>query len=282
MTVLEVIQRSTEFLAGKGVDSPRLQVELLLADVLQLPRLKLYLNFERVLTDPELTRLRSMVKRRGNREPLQHILGSTCFCGLDFAVSPAVLIPRPETEVLALRARQYLEQLRGPARVLDVGTGSGCLAVTLAVQCREASIHAVDISEAALDMARRNAAQHGVSERAQFYQSDLFSALPRGLKFDLIVSNPPYIPCSVVETLQPEVRDHDPRLALDGGPDGLLFYRRLAESAPPFMAARGSLMAELGDDQDQAVSAIFREQGWKMAELAPDLAGKLRIIIAHG
>src|SRR5262249_53687755 len=148
MTVLDAIQRSSEFLAKKGVESPRLQVELLLAHLLQLPRLKLYLNFERLLTEEETNRLREMVQRRGTREPLQHIVGSTSFCGLEFTVSRDVLVPRPETEVLAERAWKFLEQLDRvtPRAVLDVGTGSGCLAVTLAVKCRAAQVHASDIS----------------------------------------------------------------------------------------------------------------------------------------
>src|SRR6185503_2806696 len=162
MTVLEVIQRSSEFLAKKGVESPRLQVELLLGEILQLPRLKLYLDFERVLADGELNRLREMVQRRANREPLQHIIGSTSFCGLTFMVNRDVLIPRPETEVLAERAWQLGEQLQGERLgILDIGTGSGCLAVTLAAKFRKAEIHATDQSAPALAVARTNAERHG-------------------------------------------------------------------------------------------------------------------------
>ncbi len=285
MTVLEVIQRSSEFLAKKGVESPRLQVELMLAAVLQLPRLKLYLNFDRRLDEDQLNRLRAMVKRRADREPLQHILGSTGFCGLELTVSPAALIPRPETELLCERAWQYLERLASPGRtrfsVLDVGTGSGCLAVTLAVKCPQATVHAVDISEGAIALAQLNAKRHGVSARVSFCLSDLFSNLSPENRFDLIVSNPPYIPTATVETLEPEVRDHDPRPALDGGPDGLLFYRRLAEQAASYLTAEAALMVEFGDDQAEAVSAIFRDRDWIVDELARDLAGKLRFMIAH-
>ena len=286
MTVLEVIQRSSEFLARKGVDSPRLQVELMLAELLQLPRLKLYLDFERVLTDPQLTALRAMVKRRADREPLQHILGSACFCGLNFAVSPAVLIPRPETELLAERAWHHLQRLaeRRELRrsVLDVGTGSGCLAITLAVKCPDVTVHAVDISEAALDVAVSNAKRHGVLDRVHFQQSDLFAAVPKELRFDLIVTNPPYIATSELDTLQPEVRNYDPGLALDGGVDGLAFYRRLASEAPARLNSQGTLMAEFGDNQAEPVAEIFRSHGWTIDELARDLAGNLRIIIARG
>jgi len=285
VTVLEVIQRSSEFLAKKGVESARLQVELMLADVLQLPRLEIYLNFERKLDENQLICLRAMVKRRAEREPLQHILGSSCFCGLEFAVSPAALIPRPETELLCERAWQYLQRLAGAGRtcasVLDIGTGSGCLAVTLAVKCPQATVDAVDISESATALARLNAKRHGVSARVAFCVSDLFTNLPPDSRFDLIVSNPPYIATSVLQTLEPEVRDHDPRLALDGGPDGLLLYRRLAEEAGSYLAQEAALMVEFGDDQAEAVAAIFSGRDWIVDELVRDLAGKLRFMIAR-
>ena len=236
MTVLEVIQRSTPFLAQRGVESPRLQIELLLAHALKLPRLQLYLNFERVLAEPELETLRALVKRRGQREPLQHILGSVSFCGLELAVSPEVLIPRPETELLAERAWNFLNLIGGdrpgtePAgcRALDFGTGSGCLAIAVAVKSPAARVVALDVSAAALSVARANAERHHVSDRLEFLESQGFTALPGGASFDLILSNPPYIPSGDMAGLEPEVRDHDPQLALDGGADGLDFYRRLA------------------------------------------------------
>jgi release factor glutamine methyltransferase len=279
MTVLEVIHRSGEFLARKGVESPRLQVELLLAHVLQLPRLKLYLNFERNLTDDETARLREIVLRRADREPLQHILGSTSFCGFEFTVSRDVLVPRPETELLAERAWKLLETLENP-KVLDVGTGTGCLAITLAMKCPTSQVHATDVSATAIDVARANAERHGVAQRIRFHQCDLFSALPDE-QFDVILTNPPYIPTALIETLEPEVRDHDPRSALDGGPDGLSFYRRLAVESPSRLSTGGTLLAEFGDDQHDSVTAIFSQHGWMVGEIVQDLAGKPRIIIAH-
>ncbi len=284
VTVLDVIQRSSEFLTRKGVESPRLQVELMLAHVLQLPRLKLYLNFDQPVTETQLSQVRAMVKRRGEREPLQHLLGSTCFCGLDFAVNSSVLIPRPETEVLAEKAWCHLRDLTRTGKsssplVLDLGTGSGCLGVILAVKCPEAKVHAIDISDDALEMARANAKRSGVS--ITFYKSDLFTTLPKDLKFELVVCNPPYIPRPEIEELQPEVRNYDPRLALDGGPDGLDFYRRLASDAQTFMAQESRLMAEFGDDQETAVTGIFQAAGWEIDPLIPDLNGKLRIIVAR-
>ena len=280
MTVLEVIQRSSDFLAKKGVDSPRLQTELLLAHVLKLPRLRLYLNFERPLAETELGVLRELVKRRSNREPLQHILGQTGFCGLDFEVSRDALIPRPETELLAEHAVKFLATLP-PSTVLDFGTGGGCLAVTLAVQCPSSTLHALDISDAALALARQNAARHQVETRIAFHHGDGFAALPGGARFELIVSNPPYIASGEIETLQPEVRDFDPRLALDGGADGLDFYRRLAAGAAGFLAPGGKVMLEFGDGQDEAIAKIFSAQNWIVEAVIADYSGRNRILSAR-
>ena len=280
--MLEVIQRSSEFLAKRGVESPRLQTELLLAQVLALPRMKLYLDFERKLNETELEKLRQFVRRRGEREPLQHIVGSTSFCGLEIAVSSAVLIPRPETELLAERAVKLLKE-RGVegASVLDFGTGSGCLAIAIAAQVAGAEIHALDVSEDALAVARTNAARHGLSGRIQFHRGDGFAALPEGMRFDFIVSNPPYIATEEIASLEPEVRDHDPRLALDGGTDGLDFYRRLAAEAGARLNAGGRLLVELGDGQAAAVRALCESAGWRVEPVENDYTGRARILIAH-
>ncbi len=280
MTVLEVIQRSSEFLAKKGVESPRLQIELLLSHVLKLPRLRLYLNFERTLADAELNTLRELVKRRAAREPLQHLVGSTSFCGLEMAVSRDVLIPRPETELLAEHALKFLASVAKPT-ALDFGTGSGCLAVMLAVQCPLATLHALDISEAALALARQNAARHQVAGRVTFLQGDGFAALANGARFDLIVSNPPYIASAEIETLEPEVRDFDPRLALDGGADGLDFYRCLAAGAADFLTPGGKLMLEFGDGQAEPVEKIISAQNWIVEAVVADYSGRNRMIIAR-
>lgn len=282
MTVLEVIQRSTEFLTRKGVESPRLQVELLLAHVLKLKRLQLYLNFERVLTETEANTLRDLVQRRGNRQPLQHLVGSTSFCGYEMKVTSDVLVPRPETEQLAELAWQHLQGLKETTpRVLDFGTGSGCLPITLAVKCPPAEVHALDISPAALAIARENAQANKVAERIQFHQGDGFAALPAGLRFHLIVSNPPYIPSAEIGSLEPEVRDHDPRLALDGGEDGLNFYRRLAVEAVEWLYPGGCLMVEFGDGQAEQIAALFVQPQWQVAGVRSDLSGRARILIAR-
>jgi release factor glutamine methyltransferase len=285
VTVLEAIQRSTEFLAKKGVDSPRLQTELLLAHLLQRPRMQLYLNFERALTPPEIESFRELVKRRGLREPLQHILGTTSFCGLEIAVNRHVLIPRPETELLAERGWTFLNQLSPPnpqpSTALDFGTGSGCLAIALAHHCPAAQVQAIDVSPAALALARENAARHGLAGRIEFREGDGFAAVPAGTQFDLIISNPPYIPSAEIATLQPEVRDYDPGGALDGGPEGLDYYRRLAAEAGPFLKPGGRLMLEIGDGQAARVGEILQQQKWIVEALQEDYNHTLRIVIAR-
>ncbi|MDB6024485.1 MAG: Release factor glutamine methyltransferase [Verrucomicrobiales bacterium] len=281
MTVLEAIQRSTDFLAKKGVDSPRLQVELLLAHVLAMPRMKLYLNFDRSLTETETNALRDMVKRRGNREPLQHIVGSTSFCGLEIAVNPHVLVPRPETEILAERAWTFLAKISPPAIALDLCTGSGCLAIAMATHSPGARLYATDISAEALDCARQNVTKHNVADRIELLQGDGFTPIPAEVSFDLIVSNPPYISSAEIETLEPEVRDFDPRLALDGGTDGLDFYRRIAADARRFLKPDGRIMLEFGDGQATAIAEIFHAQNWVVETIERDYTQRERILIAH-
>ena len=319
MTVLEAIQKSTEFLAKKGVESPRLQTELLLAHLLKLPRMKLYLNFERALTPAETDGLREFIKRRGQREPLQHITGSTSFCGLEIAVNRAALIPRPETELLAELGWQFLHQLsegRAPRdpnstesengasqssalRVLDFGTGTGCIAIALAVKSPSAKVVATDVSPDALALAKENAARNNVTGQIQFLQGDGFVALanesergqlvrelgdtnmrtgcPRS--FDLIISNPPYIPSAEIATLQPEVRDFDPRAALDGGADGLDFYRKLAMESKPFLKPGGKIMLEFGDGQADAIRKIFEAEKWIVEAVKEDYSQRERFLI---
>jgi release factor glutamine methyltransferase len=306
VTVLETIQRSVDFLAKKGVESPRLQVELLLAHVLKVPRMRLYLDFERELAEPELTAVRELVRRRGKREPLQHIIGSTCFCGLDMAVDSRVLIPRPETEMLAEFGWQQLKALVGDdgamalregtepqpsqrrssetplrqPRALDFGTGSGCIAIALAVNCPAARVVALDVSADALAVARENAARHGVEGRIEFFAGDGFAALPAEARFNVMVANPPYIPAAEIGGLEPEVRDHDPRGALDGGADGLDFYRRLAREAAAYLEADGRILLEFGDGQAEMVRSIFAQQKWIVESVQPDYNRRLRFLTA--
>jgi release factor glutamine methyltransferase len=281
MKILEVIQRSTDFLAKKGVASPRLQVELLLAHLLRLPRLQLYLSFERVLTKAELDALRALVQRRGQREPLQYIVGSTSFCGLEIALNRHVLIPRPETELLAERAWTFLQKADGEPSALEIGTGSGCLAIAVAHHAPKAKICATDISGPALELASRNAETHQVAGRVAFHQGDLFSATPMDARYDLILSNPPYIPTARIETLETEVRDHEPRSALDGGTDGQDFYRRIAAEAGAWLRPAGCIMLELDDEGAQATREIFQQEKWNIESVEKDYRGQERILIAR-
>jgi release factor glutamine methyltransferase len=278
VTVLEAIQKSTEFLGKKNVESPRLQVELLLAHLLKLPRMKLYLNFERVLSPTETDALRELVKRRGQREPLQHIVGSTSFCGYEIAVNRHALVPRPETELLAEEGWKFLGGKE--TSVLDFGTGTGCIAIALAVKCPGGKIVATDISADALALAKENAAKNNVAEQIEFLQGDGFAALSGNSKFDLIVSNPPYIPSAEIETLQPEVRDFDPRGALDGGTDGLDFYRMFAAQAKPFLKPVGKIMLEFGDGQADAIRKTFETEKWIVEAVKDDYSQRARILIA--
>ena len=321
MTVLEAIQKSAEFLAKKGVESPRLQTELLLAHLLKLPRMKLYLDFERALTPAEVDGLREFIRRRGQREPLQHIIGSTSFCGLEIAVNRHTLVPRPETELLAESGWEFFSKLeqsphpagghplpagrgegRGEGRVaLDFGTGTGCIAIALAAKCLSAKIIATDISADALALAGENAGRNNVADRIEFLQGDGFAALQDVgqasclspsekkkletggtlvLHFDLIISNPPYIPSAEIAALQPEVRDFDPRAALDGGVDGLDFYRKLAAEAKPFLKPGGKIMLEFGDGQVDAIRTIFEAEKWIVEAVKEDYSHRARILIA--
>lgn len=282
MTVLEVIQKSAEFLTRKGVDSPRLQAELLLAQVLKLPRMKLYLNFERELTDSEADEMRELVRRRGTREPLQHILGSVSFCGLEIAVNQSVLVPRPETELLAEAGWQFLST-RAPeaSAALDFGTGSGCIAIAIAAKCLPARVTAVDVSAAALAVARANAQRHGVEQKIEFIQANALTGLPSSVRYDLVVSNPPYIPHDEIGSLQPEVRDFDPPVALDGGADGLDFYRRLAVESAGILKPDGRLMLEFGDGQAEKIKSLLAEQMWIVEAVRADYSQRQRILIAR-
>jgi release factor glutamine methyltransferase len=300
VTVLEGIQKSAEFLAKKAVESPRLNAELLLGHLLGLPRMNLYLNFERMLTPAQVDELRELIRRRGRREPLQHIVGSTSFCGLEIAVGPDVLIPRSETEALAEAGWEYLSALHShPPTALDFGTGSGCIAIALAVKCPAAQVWAIDVSRSALALAGQNAARLNVADRIRLLWGDGFAALaeapeplpasrgellhrkngvPRA--FDLIISNPPYIPTAEIASLQPEVRDYEPPSALDGGKDGLDYFSRLAAEAPLFLKPQGRLMLEFGDGQGEAIGETLAKQNWVVEAIRQDYTQRPRILIA--
>jgi len=293
-TVLKIIQWTTEYLKGKGIDNPRLDSEVLLAHLLRLDRVGLYLNFDRPLSRDELSSFREIVKRRGSREPLQYITGHQEFWSLDFKVTPDVLIPRPDTEILveeALKAvrRETLDVRRQnqlPFTILDLCTGSGCIAISLAHELKDAVVHAIDASEAALSIARENAEKNGVRDRVIFLQGDLYEALTshvsRLTSYDLIVSNPPYIKNIDIPNIQPEVRDYEPRMAVDGGTEGLGFYKRIVADAPNHLSPHGWLMVEVGEGQADAVSKMMADTGaFESISTVKDLAGIERVVKAH-
>ena len=251
-TTLKILAWTKGYLAAKGVENARLEAEWMLCAATGLDRVGLYLNFDKPLNSVELATYRSMVARRARREPLQHILGTQEFCGLEFQVTPEVLIPRHDTETLVTEA---LARVPGARSVLDIGVGSGCIAVVLAQQLSGAAVTAIDISAVALELARRNADHNGVD--IEFLHGSLLTPVA-GRCFDLIVSNPPYIPSADIEQLEPEVRDNDPRCALDGGVDGLDIYRALIPAAVRCLNPGGWLLVEVGVGQAGAVAELFR------------------------
>jgi release factor glutamine methyltransferase len=254
-TTLKLLAWTKDYLLSKGVDNARLEAEWLLCAATGLDRVGLYLQFDKPLNGRELAAYRAMVARRARREPLQHILGSQEFCGLEYEVTPDVLIPRYDTELLVSEALKRLPDARS---VLDIGTGSGCIAVSLQKHLPRAAVTATDISEAALAVARRNAAQHCTT--IEFLLGSLFTPVA-GRTFDLIVSNPPYIPTADIETLDLEVRDYDPSTALDGGADGLDVYRSLVPASVEYLNQGGWLMVEVGIGQANDVVQMFRQTG---------------------
>lgn len=253
--VLKILTWTKGYLADKGVENPRLEAEWMLCEALSLDRVGLYLNFDKPLSESELAAYRGMVARRGRREPLQYILGSQEFMGLDFLVSPAVLIPRHDTEVLV---SEGIQRGGGAGSILDIGAGSGCVAVAIARALPQAKVCAVDISEAALAVARSNAEKNGAP--VQFFQGSLLEPFA-GRRFDMILSNPPYIPASELATLQQEVRGFEPLGALDGGTDGLDFYRAIVAGAPDHLNAGGWLLFEVGAGQAPEVLGLLKDGG---------------------
>lgn len=273
-TLLKILQWTAGYFKEKGVDGGRLDAELLLADALHLDRVGLYLNYDRPLTADELAAFRQRVARRARREPVQYILGEAEFWSLELQVTPDVLIPRADTEVLVEEA---LKKVAGPSFILDVGTGSGAIAVALAVELPEARIEAVDVSPAALAVASANAQRHGVAGRIDFREADLYALA--GGPYDLLVSNPPYIPLGDMAGLMPEVRDFEPHQALCGGDsDGLAAYRCLASGASRLLQSGGWLLVEVGIGQADSVQRIFARAGLGECFSRDDYAGVPRVV----
>ena len=289
LTVLEIIKKTSGFLADKGVESPRLNAEHLIGHALGLRRMQLYLQFERQLAEAELEKIRPLVRRRASREPLQHILGETEFCGLKIKCDRRALIPRPETEQLVELVTALLPA--PPAAVPDLGTGTGCLALALAKHWSNARVTAVDASADALALAADNAAAlnlppppdvppSDLAARITFLRSDWFAALPSGVRFDLIVANPPYLSAAETAAATPEVRDFDPAAALTAADDGLADLKKILAAAPTWLAPGGLLAMETGIAHHAALLPLAAAAGLVRAESRQDLTQRDRFLLA--
>ncbi len=265
-TTKRLLEWTTDYFTKGGGDQPRLSAEILLSHILQCPRITLYTNFDYCPTPEELKQFRELVKRGYEHEPVSYLTGKAYFYSLELHVEPGVLIPRPETEILVTQAIEYLrtQTIRKTVDVLDLGTGSGCIAIALAVNTEEADITAVDISPEALEVTRKNIDTFKLTERIHLLQSDLFANMDQAEKgvFDLIVSNPPYISEPEFAKLEPVVRDYEPQQALLAGPDGLDYYRRIIAEADDYLAGDGMLMVEIAWNQADPVTALFESAGY--------------------
>jgi release factor glutamine methyltransferase len=279
LTVLEVIQKTADFFSARGIESARLNAELLVGHALGLKRMALYLQFERVLSEAELNQIRPLVRRRGLREPLQYILGEVEFAGLRLKVDRRALIPRPETE--------YLVELIGarcataPARVLDLGTGSGALALALARQYAGAEVVGVDQSPEALSLARENADGTGLADRVNWRHGSWFSPLVAGERFELIVSNPPYLTEAETATAAPEVRDFEPLAALRAGEEGMADLKTILTTSSGWLRSGGLLALETGIAQHKALRDLAAGAGWVGFESVADLTGRDRYVFVR-
>jgi release factor glutamine methyltransferase len=277
LSIATAILEAAQFLRKAGVTEARREAGSLLAHVINKDRTFLISHAEDLLEQPDAERFRDVVRRRAAGEPLQYITGRQDFYGREFVVSPAVLIPRPETELLVESALGLMNE---DATICDVGTGSGCIAITLLCERPNTQAVALDISEPALTIAKQNAEAFGVSDRLVFVRSNCFESLPVETKpFDMIVSNPPYVSADVIPDLQREVKDHEPMVALSPGPDGLSIISRLLIEAPQFLRKDGFMLLEIGFDQSDAVRKIVDAQIWELLEIKPDLQGIPRIVV---
>lgn len=262
-----------------GIETPELDARLLAEAAFEVNRLELVTREREEAWGDGLAKLRAMAERRLRGEPVVRILGEREFFGLRFQLNAATLVPRPETELLVVRALALLEGGRGHKRLLDLGTGTGCIAISVLTENAGAQAVAVDIAPEAIAMARTNAEAHGVDKRIDFRTGSWFAPLEKGETFDVIVANPPYIETATIKTLAVEVRAHDPRAALDGGRDGLDAYRAIIEGAPRWLKRGGALAVEIGKDQGLAVKTLFTKAGFVDVVSEKDLAGLDRIVV---
>jgi len=275
-TVGALVKWAADDFRARGIESPRLDAELLVAFALGIDRMRVILDADRPLLDSELDALRTLVRRRRTYEPMAYLRGEREFYGRMFRVDKRVLVPRPDTEHLVDVALARSSHISMSMRQLDLCTGSGCVAITMAKQRPTARVFASDVSRDALNVARDNARRLG-TYTVGFFESDLFAAFA-GYRFDVITANPPYIPSGEIPTLMPDVRDHEPRLALDGGPDGLDFVRAIVEQAPTYLVTGGLLALEIGFGEAEATAAILRDAGFTDIQVHRDLARIERIV----
>lgn len=280
-TVLNVLRWTTQYFSEKGFEQPRADAEVLLAHALGVERIQLYLNYDKPLSAEELALFRGLVRRRASFEPTQYITGKQEFWSLDFEVTPAVLIPRPETEVLVEKALEIGGN--EPSLVLDIGTGSGAIAVAMAHERTAMRIVAADKSWSAIEVARRNAARHGVADRIFFVVADLFGAIAPLPLFDLIVSNPPYVSDAEILDLSAEIANYEPRCALrGGGKRGLALIRNILEEFQSRLKPKGSLLMEIGLGQAEILEAEFSESPAGRFRFLEDYSGIKRVLHVSG
>lgn len=277
-TVKRILDWTIQFLKEKGSASPRLDAEVLLAHARKCQRIQLYTQFDQPLTDDQRTTMRGLVKRRAAAEPVAYLVGHKEFFSLDFLTPPGVLIPRPDTEVLVMAA---LDVLKGSnlTRGLDLCTGTGCVAIAIAKNHPRIQFTAVELSPQALEVARSNVARHQLDARINVLEGDLFAPVPAGERFDLIVSNPPYVASGEIAELASDIREHEPHLALDGGADGLDVIRRIVRESPQRLASGGWLMFELSPEQAPAAIEIMQEGRFTSVAARNDLSGQARVIV---
>jgi release factor glutamine methyltransferase len=281
-TVLKLLQWTTDYFQRNNVPEPRTSAEVLLAHVLAEDRLFLYLNYDRPMETSELAAYRACIKRRLGGEPNQYITGLQEFWSLPLRVSPDVLIPRPETEVLVEAVLEFLDKADSNVDIVDLGTGSGAIAIALARELPAARIVATDLSMAALHLAQENAKLNQVDERIFLVRTDMFAGILGGLqKFKVIVTNPPYISHAEIAKLPPEIRDFEPHHALEGGPDGLTAIRHIIAQAPTVLSRAGALFMEIGDGQAESVSALVTDnQHYESYRIIQDYSGLDRVLVA--
>lgn len=279
-SIAQTLREATQALNSAGVPEARREAGSLLSFVLGKDRTFLIGHAEDLVDDDSLRRFREIVERRASGEPLQYITGVQDFFGRELRVTPDVLIPRPETELLVEAAIEVVGGRESSPSICDIGTGSGCIALTLLCEIRNARAVAIDKSAAALEIAKLNARNLAVAERAVFAVSDCFDSLDADeYQFELVVSNPPYVSAALMDGLQREVRDHEPLIALSPGPDGLSIIRRLLHETPGFLKDHGHLIMEIGFDQGEAIKRLIDEEVWHLIDIRPDLQGIPRIVV---